>query len=260
MKRRHLIEFEDLDWFPALLRDDITDFLQFIVNRFGLYQGMVPLLKQGILSSGTNQVVDLASGGGGGWLHISPTLQKEVPGLRILLSDRYPNLHAFETLEAATDGLVSGITTPIDARQVPETYRGLRTQFLSFHHFNPDDARQILQDAVDKGVPIVVVEIQRRDWPNLLKNLLSPVTVLLTTPFIRPFRWRKLLFTYAIPVVPLVVGWDGVVSVLRTYNEGELREIIDTLNGAEDFTWEIGVERSGMAPVYYLAGFPGASL
>ena len=32
------------------------------------------------------------------------------------------------------------------------------------------------------------------------------------TPFVRPFRWSRLLFTYVIPLIPLLVLFDGTVS------------------------------------------------
>lgn len=59
------------------------------------------------------------------------------------------------------------------------------------------------------------------------------------TPFICPFRLSRLFWTYFIPVIPLVLLVDGVVSCLRTYNPQELREIIKKLNATE-YDWEVG--------------------
>lgn len=104
------------------------------------------------------------------------------------------------------------ITTSIDARQVPESLEGFRTQFLSLHHFKPNDAKQILQNAVDSQSPIAVFEAQERSIPSVLAMLFFPISVLLSTPFIRLFGIGRLVFTYLIPVVPLFVLWDGLVS------------------------------------------------
>ncbi|SHM52145.1 hypothetical protein SAMN04488057_1026 [Cyclobacterium lianum] len=38
MGRIHLFEFEDLEWFPAFLRDYGTDFLQFLSNKTKMYK------------------------------------------------------------------------------------------------------------------------------------------------------------------------------------------------------------------------------
>jgi len=91
----------------------------------------------------------------------------------------------------------------------------------------------------------------------MLAMLLVPLMVLLTTPFIRPFRWSRLLWTYLIPVVPLVSLFDGLVSCLRTYSVAELRELVEGLE-ADDYQWEIGEVKSkaNPIPVTYLIGVP----
>lgn len=256
MKRYHLFEFEDLPWYPQALRDYTTDFLQFMVNRFDFYQGLVPLLQRGMDRAGSNQILDLASGSGGGWPKLLSHFKSAGRDVSVVLTDLYPNQHAFDALEALGDGRLVAEREPVNALNVPPRYSGLRTQFLSFHHFRPNSARQILQNAVDCRAPIIIVEIQNRDGINLLKHMLSPISVLLCTPLIRPFRWGRLLFTYVIPVVPATVWWDGLVSVLRTYRAEELRDMVASLDASETFTWEIGVDTSAMAPVHFIAGFP----
>ena len=64
--RIHAFEFNDLSWFPESFRDYQTDYLQFVANRFDMYQQVLPVIKRGILSSGNNTIIDIASGGGGG--------------------------------------------------------------------------------------------------------------------------------------------------------------------------------------------------
>ena len=70
MERIHLFEFEDLKWFPAFLRNYITDFLQFLSNQTKMYKPIIPIIKKGLEKSRTHQIIDLGSGGGGGliWL------------------------------------------------------------------------------------------------------------------------------------------------------------------------------------------------
>jgi hypothetical protein len=77
------------------------------------------------------------------------------------------------------------------------------------------------------------------------------------TPLIRPFRWSRLLCTYVLPIIPLVLLFDGVVSCLRTYRPQELREIVKKLSGIE-YQWEAGEysRASGQVPITYLIGHP----
>lgn len=131
---------------------------------------------------------------------------------------------------------------------------GLRTQFLSFHHFKPKDAQQILQNAIDTNSSIAIFEGQERSVPSIIAMILSPISVLLTTPFIRPFKIGRIIFTYLIPIVPILVLWDGVVSSLRTYSVKEMNELISKLNNKENFSWEVGKVKSGPAKILYLVG------
>jgi hypothetical protein len=87
--------------------------------------------------------------------------------------------------------------------------------------------------------------------------LLVPLLVLLTTPFIRPFRWSRLLWTYLVPVVPMVSLFDGLVSSLRTYSVWELRELTEELD-AKDYQCEVGEVKgtAGPIPVTYLLRVP----
>ncbi|RMG24698.1 MAG: hypothetical protein D6730_12230 [Bacteroidetes bacterium] len=256
MKRLHLFEFEDLPWFPAFLRDYGTDFLQFMANQFDFYKGIVPLLKIGLEKSGTSTIIDLASGGGGGWLKLVGRLRERVPGLKIVLTDYYPNLKAFERIKKVGGDPFTYISEPVNALDVPEELAGLRTQFLSFHHFKPEQAQQILQNAVDRGMPIAIFEVQERNWKYLLQHSFSPISVLLTTPFIRPFKWGRLLFTYLLPILPLFIYWDGLVSVLRTYTLEEMEAMTRALKGGERFSWEINRIKSGPTQVLYAFGYP----
>ena len=46
MKRLNLIELEDQIWFPASVRDAITDYLQFVFTFFHVYQRILPRLQR----------------------------------------------------------------------------------------------------------------------------------------------------------------------------------------------------------------------
>ncbi|TXN34286.1 hypothetical protein FVB32_17315 [Flagellimonas hymeniacidonis] len=253
MGRIHLFEFEDQKWFPKFLRDYGTDFLQFLSNKTKLYKPVISILEKGLIAEGSNTIIDLGSGGGGGLLWLNSELLKTHPDLKIVLTDYYPNLSAFEYTKKQADNF-EFITASIDARKVPESLKGLRTQFLSLHHFKPNDARQILQNAVDSNSAIGIFEAQERSIPSILAMLFSPISVLFTAPFIRPFKFGRLIFTYLIPIVPLFVLWDGVVSSLRTYSVEEMRGLVNSLENGETYNWEIDKVKSGPGVILYLLG------
>ncbi|WP_420399031.1 hypothetical protein [Flagellimonas sp.] len=255
MGRIHLFEFEDQKWFPAFLRNYGTDFLQFLSNKTKMYKPIVPVLEKGLKTCGVDTIVDLGSGGGGGLLWLNSELLKSNPGLKIVLTDFYPNLNAFKFTQKQA-GNFEFIDPPVDARNVPENLKGFRTQFLSLHHFKPKDAQKILQNAVNASSGIGVFEAQERSVPSILAMLFSPISVLLTTPFIRPFKWGRLLFTYLIPIVPLFVLWDGIVSSLRTYSVKEMEALVASLEQVDSYHWEIQRVKSGPGVILYLLGTP----
>ena len=145
----------------------------------------------------------------------------------------------------------------MDATRVPDELVGFRTLFSAFHHFRPEQARTILADAVRKRQGIAIFEGTYHSALAMLLMLLVPLMVVLMTPFIRPFRWSRLFWTYLIPVVPLVSLFDGLVSCLRTYSVQELRELTEGLE-TKNFQWEIGEVKStaGPIPITYLIGVP----
>ena len=128
--------------------------------------------------------------------------------------------------------------------------------FLSFHHFKPDGAISILQNAVDSILPIAIFEGQERNLSHFIKFLFSPINVLLVTPFIRPFKFTRILFTYFIPIVPIFVFWDGIVSVLRTYSVKEMETMVNKVKNNENYHWEIGKNVHKKTAFLYLLGFP----
>jgi hypothetical protein len=260
MRRVQFIELHEQPWFPSALRDVTTDALQFGLNFLKAYAPIAPLLWRALDAAGDRSIVDLCSGGGGPWLEFSQRLGGNAQGsLRIWLTDKYPNLRAFQNAGTASGDRIVFYPEPVDAMKVPRELKGFRTVFTSFHHFRPEEARAVLQNAVDAGQGIAIFEITRRAPSAIGLMFLWALTPLVFTPLIRPFRWSRLLWTYVVPIIPFVFLFDGVVSCLRTYRPQELREIIATLTATE-YDWELG-EHSGAhaaAPITYLIGYPQA--
>jgi hypothetical protein len=76
------------------------------------------------------------------------------------------------------------------------------------------------------------------------------------TPFFRPFRFSRLLFTYIIPVIPFCQIWDGIVSIIRLYKPEELLGIAKEVD-SENYFWKAGkVKNKFGIRVTYLIGYP----
>lgn len=255
MARIHLFEWEDKAWFPGFLRNYMTDFLQFLTNKTNMFVPIIPEIISLLEKAGTSTIIDLGSGGGGGLLSLNQELIQKKPDVKFILTDLYPNFKAFQFTKSQASNFES-VPESIDARNVPEHLKGLRTMFLAFHHFKPEDAIQILQNAVNSNQPILIVEAQERSFPSFLAMFFSPLTVWITTPFIKPFSLERVIFTYPIPMVPIFTWWDGIVSVLRTYSVKEMKDLISKVKDKERYDWKADRIKSGPGYLLFLSGSP----
>jgi hypothetical protein len=256
MKRFQAFEFLDAGWFPEPLRNFMTDYLGMAVGRLGLFAPAADVLVAGLTRTGENRIIDLGAGAGQVWSGLVPAIQASVPGVHVRLTDAYPNVESISAAVREMPGALTLESRPVDAAEVPRDLVGLRTMFLAFHHFPPAAAQRILENSVAEGQAIAIFEGQRRDVRHLIQFALSPLAVLLLTPAIRPLRLSRLFLTYVIPIVPLLVGWDGVVSVLRTYTGDEMRQLALAADPGRRFAWETGELTSGTSVVPYLLGVP----
>jgi hypothetical protein len=257
MKRYHLFEFEDQDWFPDLLRRNMLEYLRFAITLTRVYEPVVALLQRILPAGQPVEILDLCSGAGGGIIGIRESLQQALQQpVRITLSDKFPNLPAFEWVAAQSRGAIGYASSPIDATDVPAHITATRTIFSAFHHFKPHQARAILADAARKRVPIGIFEgAGKRYWEIGAAIFLFPLIFLVVTPFIRPFRLSRLLFTYLVPLIPAFTIWDGCVSILRIYSPEHLRRLTAGI-AAPDYRWEAGKIKHKTGTVIYLIGYP----
>lgn len=256
--RFHLFEFEDQPWFPSIVRDLATDYLCFVQSAFGLHRPIVSVLAEALRATGAREILDLCSGGGGPAVSLQQSLAATGLSTQITLTDRFPNRRAFQRIADASHGRIGFVAESIDARFVPKELGGFRTIFNSFHHFEESDAKKILCCAADAGQAIAVFEYPERNALIVLLTMcLTPFLVALASPFIRPFRWSRLFFTFLVPLVPLTCWWDGVVSHLRAYTVDELRSLADNAVPGS-YEWRAGMIalRGSPGHLTYLVGHP----
>ncbi|MCB2378070.1 class I SAM-dependent methyltransferase [Hymenobacter sp. BT635] len=258
--RLQLFEFEDLPWFPAVIRAGMMDYLRFMISGLNTYQPIVPLLREALLATGQQQVLEVCAGAGGGTEGVALALRRfpELAQLRVTLTDLYPQPAAWQLLSNQTSGVIGFEPEPVDALAVPPHLPGFRTVFSAFHHFPPAAAEALLRDAVRQGVGIGVFEGAGKHWLEiLLAWTVLPVAQLLITPFIRPFRLSRLFFTYIVPLIPLFTIWDGTVSILRMYPPEQLLALAHRADPEQHFQWQAGKVRHAWGPeVTYLTGRP----
>jgi hypothetical protein len=252
LRRRQLFEFLDQAWCPPLVRHGATDYLEAVTSRTDIYRSIRGEIFLAIEYCGAERVVDLCAGGGGPWLgpEWRAALAEHAP-LTLLLTDKFPSATLSARLHA--DPGVSFVDFPVDAAHVPEALTGFRTIFSSFHHFPDSIALEILGDAVRSGEGFAMAEVTSRTLRAFATMPLMPILACILTPRIRPFRWSRLLLTYLLPLIPLVVLWDGIVSCFRTRTP---QELLDLTRSFPQYEWIAGYAQGGWLTPVYLIGRP----
>ena len=253
-RRLHLFEFGDQQWFPQVLRDAETSYLATSYRLLPELQRRWAEKISTVLRPGEPaEILDLCSGSGGTIPTIIDELGKLGYNVRATLTDLYPNP------ASASHPRVAWLREPVDATRVSPRLAGVRTIFSGFHHFRPDAAKAILKDAFDRRRSICIFESGSSATPLTFAMMAGvPLAVLALMPFARPFRWAYVVFTYLVPLLPLIVLWDGMVSLLRIYSPAQMKELTKDLH-APDYAWEIGQIQVRIFPgvgLPYLIGRP----
>ena len=256
--RIHLFEFEDLPWFPKVIRDGGTDYLRYLLIATDVYKPMVPLLIESLSETNETTLIDLCSGGGGYIEQLFKNLSEEsTQKISIILTDKFPNYKAYGIIKLRTAGQIDFVTYSVDAASVPNDLKGFRVMFSAIHHFQPEQVQNILQNAIDNNAPIGIFDgYEKSIFAILSIIILHPIALLLFTPFFKPFNFSRLFFTYIIPLIPIYTVWDGCVSVLRMYESQELLKIANKTK-SKNYIWKAGKVRNkyGLHSTY-LIGYP----
>lgn len=260
--RIHLFEFEDLPWFPNLIRDGGTDFLRYLLTITDVYKPIIPLISEALTQTNETTIIDLCSGGGGyNEKLFKRLLESSAKKITIILTDKFPNHEAYNIIRARTAGGIDFVNHSVDAANVPNDLKGFRVMFSAIHHFKPKQVKNILQNAIDNNSPIGIFDgYEKNIWAILSVVIFYPIAFLLFTPFFKPFSLSRLIFTYLIPLIPIYTIWDGCVSVLRMYNSQELLSIANQTN-SNNYSWKAGKMKNkyGIHSTY-LIGYPKVSM
>lgn len=250
--RRLLFEFEDLPWFPDVIRHGGTDFLRFFFTLTSFYAPVIPVLMGLLSRSGSRSIVDHCSGSGGNWEDLLATMNREVSeDVLVTLTDKYPgNFREHRSIHYHSE--------PVDVTEDVFQTTGVRTIFTAIHHFDEEQVKKIIANLTATGQPVAIFDGADRNvliFAGIL--FLQPLLFAVFTPFFKPFKWTRILYTYLIPLIPLMTIWDGMVSVIRLYSHRRLRELASEANPT--YRWTSGTVRNKLGfNVTWLTGEPAS--
>lgn len=257
MRRFHLFEFEDFSWFPDSIRNGGTDYLGFILRLIDFYEPIASILEKELTQIGKTTIVDFCSGNGGP-IEIIRNAMENPDQVDFLLTDKFPNLPAWQKLKEKSKGKISFNTTPVDVLTATNNLKGFRTLFSAVHHFRPESVKTILGHAVKIKQPIGIFDSGDKHIGTVMGIvLIHPILFFFCTPFFKPFKWSRILFTYIIPLIPLTTIWDGVISIIRLYSPRQLYALALKADPENSYNWKFGkVKNKWGFRVSYLLGLP----
>ncbi|WNJ17181.1 hypothetical protein [Pontibacter sp. G13] len=230
MRRIHLPQFTSASWFPAPLKTMVDEFLQGFIAKIGADKPFLPLIHEAMEQAPNKQLVDIRAEIGSG-----------IPGLVEHIREQ-------------------GWTYESTDNWNPHLQRGGVVVVASgFHRLNPQQARQWLQSMVDQDQTVLVLEGNNNNWWQAVGMLVFvPLSVLLISPIIKPFRMGRMLFTYLLPILPIVICLDGVMALFKLYGPKDLAEVAEGVS-SEDMAWGSGKMDNGRGgKIMYLIGYQSA--
>ena len=265
MKRIELFEFEDFSWLPTAVRSGATNLIIIFHKLMGTKEVIGQLLLDIQREYPFEQVVDLGSGSGGPMPQVMRHLNEHNSDnpISLILSDLHPNPKIIATFNKGHER-ISYHSEPINAVDMGGAPKGLKTMIASFHHMNPSIAKRILQSAEENNQAFFVYEVAQNNIPLLLWILLLPVSLtilllmsLVMTLFIRPLTLSQVIFTYIIPLIPIVYAWDGQASLMRTYTFDDIKTLFSE-NDNPNYKWTMAdaTKPNGKKLGYYISGLP----
>ena len=223
MKRKSVVQFSNSSWFPVVLKRCIYEFMTWFVGKVGAAKPFLPVVNEGL--NYADKLVIIKKDVGAGFETLDPLIKDSIP--RTFVSE--------DEIET----------------------KGLYIMVNSFHQEKPENAKEILRKVSDIKQPIVIVEGNNDSlWQVFGMTVIVPLTVILTAPFVNPFRVSRIIFTYLIPVLPLVTFIDGFLALFKLYAPKDLDELVSDLK-AEDYNWKSGkIDNGRGGKIIYLLGHP----
>jgi hypothetical protein len=262
MQRFELFEIEDFKWFPKSLRNGVTQLLEVLHQWLHTPDVVANILEEEFNLNHNNIIVDIGSGSGGAMPAVLDKINsKESLDCQLILTDLYPNITLINHYQ--NHAKINYHHLPINGNELEKAPDGIYTLMACFHHFNPRQALKILDSAQSNKKSILIYEIAINNVPFLVWLFLLPISMiilflmaLLMTPFVKQKSLTILLFTYLIPIIPIIYAWDGQASLKRTYTFKDIDELLKKIPSEADYTWQykVALDRKGSKKGYYIIG------
>lgn len=153
--------------------------------------------------------------------------QLQPASLKLIVCDLYPHQEAFRDLQARYPDTVEPVWEPVDfSKPIPFPAGTYVVVSAAFHHVPPRLRRSVLK--VLSAFPGMIVEPVHKKaiticlaWTILFPAFATPILLRR-----KPGNGRRVFWCYIVPVAPLMIVWDGVISCFRCWRKNEWLNVI----------------------------------
>lgn len=227
MRKTRFFEFCDQAWAPQWYQEGLHDYLIFFYRTFGYHKLWQSSLKDFFDKEKQDKVLECCAGNG----HCLPMIFDEgaeefMGDKQMVMSDLYPHAESVEAFKESKH--FSYYPDPVDVNAIPKELDHSKVFINSFHHLPPQVAQEVLQDSLDKGNQVLILEYVDHNPVTYISMLFGALTTFLTVPFVvkGSNKWKAMFFTYLIPLFPLMLWWDGWVSCWRSYQKKDIHDMM----------------------------------
>jgi hypothetical protein len=229
-RRRDLFEFMDQDWVPTSLRATLREIVEVsLASPFrSYYARAAEKVLERVGRENIRQVVELGAGTAPLCREI---MRQRITGtaprhLRLVPCDIQPDHTAYRTLASHYPGTIEPIYAPVDFLEpLPFSRDALVVLSAAFHHV-PRSMRRVVLERL-AAYRVIICEPVAPSASAIAFMLLSIVPAVLTPAVLlrrRSGLARRMFWCWLVPLAPVLIVWDGIVSCVRCWSPGEWEE------------------------------------
>lgn len=231
MRAFYLFEFCDQTWIPNGARECLYETMDACNSGLRSFNRDVAMTVIRIAEEHQlTKVVELGAGRG----PVTKELVKHAATkrMRLVVCDLIPNVEEYRKLEASYPDQVFPVYSPVDLTQSQKSLNDAVLVLAGVMHHIPFELRpSVIGSLSQTNSRVAIFEPLLRTWLSIFLATLAffPAFFLPITFLRRPGKFRRILWCWLIPIVPIMFTWDGVTSCLRQWTMKEWQAAFGTL-------------------------------
>ncbi len=230
--RLQLFEFGDLSFPPKVYHEFLRSFMGLLYRKLKIHHLWIEPLNN-FIKNDNNMLHDPCAGSGEVNLYIKNEMNKAKLEFKFILSDIMTDTVPLfaKTINNLKDENIYYIEQSVNLLDFQNNENYSKVFINSFHHFTPSQVSKILEEHFKIKKDIIVLEYCQRSLMSFLSMIAGPLLSLILFPFIikRKHFFSAFVFVYLLPIIPLMLLWDGIISSLRTYTKKDLQKLMKQL-------------------------------